>query len=175
MFPVKFIFLLAGIFIQLISFSQSKEEQIRLIRKEFQLINSSGTLKKCVLQQEAFTEHSTDGGSELTGYYQKGKIRKIVLWIGLSNGIHITEYYFRNGELIFIYKQFEMFTYDEQKEELNYHKREKTFEGRYYFHKNKLIHQQLKGDPWMEEATTDPEKQLIGDAEEWKQKLVGCL
>lgn len=121
------------------SFAQSKEEMVRLVRKEFQAINNDSTLKTVVLNNEDFLDEMPDGGGSLTGFYKDGKIRKIVEWIGISHGINIREFYFKDNQLIFVYTQFKSFVYDEKKDTLDLMHTTLTSEGRYYFKDGKLI------------------------------------
>ncbi|MBD0333476.1 MAG: hypothetical protein ICV66_12565, partial [Chitinophagaceae bacterium] len=121
------------------TWGQDKKNVIQQIRKEFQAINSDSSLKKVALTSEEFLEHMTDGGGELTGFYKSDQIKKIVRWVGLSNGNEIFEFYFKDDKLIFVYEQFDSFLYDEKKETLRLDTTERSFEGRYYFTNNKLI------------------------------------
>ncbi|SFD26588.1 hypothetical protein SAMN05518672_1011353 [Chitinophaga sp. CF118] len=127
------------------SIAQSKEEMIKSVRTEFQAINSDTTLKKVMLENEDFLGTMTDAGSLLTGFYKDRKIRKIVQWVGLSNGIEVREYYFKDGKVIFVYAEFKSFPYDEKLGGLNYMKTEITFEGRYYFNNDKLFDSVVAG------------------------------
>src|SRR5206468_6736312 len=76
------------------SAGQTMSGQIKSIRKEFQVINSDTTLKKVTLENEEFLgETIGDGGGELDGLFKDKAIKKIYLWLGLSNGIETKEYY----------------------------------------------------------------------------------
>ena len=77
------------------SYSQTKEEIIKSIRKNFRQINSDRTLKKISLEDEEFLENMTDGGRELSGYFRKDSIVKVFEWVGLSYGNRTREYYFK--------------------------------------------------------------------------------
>jgi hypothetical protein len=146
------------------SLAQTKTDQIRVIRKEFQAINTDATLNKVTLENEEFLEHMTDGGGKLSGYYKQGEIKKIHRWIGLSNGIEIMEFYFQSGELIFVYEKFNSFVYDQKKEQFDFAKTETTFEGRYYFNNKKLIDYVTTGHNRFEDDGIDPEKTLTKEA-----------
>jgi hypothetical protein len=135
-----------------ISSAQNKAAIISFIKKEFRLINADSSYKVKVLDNEETMHEGSDGGSQLTGYYKNGKIRKIVDWVGISYGVHITEYYFKNEELIFIYKTFNAFALDNKTQSLLYDSLAKTFEGRYYFYKNNKISFSEKGtDPFRDQ------------------------
>src|SRR6187399_2214269 len=113
---VKHIFLFfMGTVIFIVSFAQTKDEQIKLIRKKFEIINKDSTLRKVVLENEDFLSNMTDGGGKLTGFYKDKEIKKIYEWIGLSNGISIKEFYFDKERLIFVYEKFDSFVFDDKK------------------------------------------------------------
>ncbi len=150
---------------------QEKAKHINDIRKEFKSINSDSTLIKVVLNNEEFLDHATDGGGQLTGFYKGGQLKKMVSWIGLSNGNEIFEFYFSNNKLIFVYEQFNSFIYDQEKEILRADTTERTFEGRYYFKDEKLIDQVTTGHNRFEDDSIDPEKTLSTQADEYKKLL----
>ena len=154
------------------SYGQSKEDQIKAIRKEFTAINNATTLKKVTLENEEFLENMTDGGGALTGFYEAGTIRKIHQWVGLSNGIEIKEYYFKNGRLIFVYEKFNSFVYDNDKAQFDQSKTERTFEGRYYFNNQKLIDYVTTGHNRFEDDSIDPEKTLLSEANDYMCLLI---
>src|SRR4051812_12316774 len=132
-------FFLIATFLIHTSSAQSKADVIKSIKKEFKDINDNGSLKKVVLENEEFMEKMTDRGGSLTGYYNEDKLLKIVEWIGISNGIYISEYYFKDEQLIFVYKAFKTVVYDIKKGEVDYDQTGVKFEGRYYFSDKTLI------------------------------------
>jgi len=117
------------------SFEQTKAEQIKSIRSECVAINRSTTLKKVTLKDE----NMPGGGGELTGFYQNGKIKKIVRLIGLSTGTDSREYYFKEDHLIFVDHKFNSFVHDKNKNETDFSNTQTTFRGSYYFNNKKLI------------------------------------
>jgi hypothetical protein len=158
-------FLIATLALTMTSFGQLKSDQIKTIRNEFQAINSDTTLKKVTLENEEFLgENIGDGGGELTGFFKGKTIKKIHLWLGLSNGIEIKEYYFNDGQLIFVYEKFKTFGYDQKKGQMDYDKTTTTFEGRYYFNNQKLIDQKEKGQNRNDDERADPGKVLLAQA-----------
>jgi len=46
---------------------------------------------------------TTDGGESLEGFYSGKDLKKIEMWVGLSNRIIITDFYLNNKSVIFIY------------------------------------------------------------------------
>jgi hypothetical protein len=156
--------LLLSLLLGTLALAQTKAELVNAIGKEFRLINRDTTLKQLKLEGEAFLTHATDGGGELIGYYKKGQIKKVYQWIGLSHGNEIKEYYFKDGQLTFVYEQFNSFVYDDKKDQLDRTKTDITFRGRYYFHNKKLIDYVTTGHNRFEDDTIDPEKTLLKEA-----------
>lgn len=141
---IFFIFL--SMFFFIVSFAQTKDQQIKIIRNKFQVINKDTSLRKITLENEEFLVNTTDGGGTLTGFYKGQEIKKLYEWIGLSNGISIKEFYFDKGQLIFVYEKFNSFRFDDKKNEFDYTKTKTIFEGRYYFKDKKLFSKSTKGD-----------------------------
>jgi hypothetical protein len=150
---------------------QDKAKLINDSRKEFKVINSDTTLKKVILENEEFLGHMTDGGGQLTGFYKAGQLKKIVSWVGLSNGNEVFEFYFKDNKLVFVYEQFNSFVYDQKKQAFRLDTTERTFEGRYYFADNKLIEQITTGHNRFEDDSIDPQRTLLRDATENKELL----
>ena len=163
-FAKHIFFLLLSISFVVISSGQTKDEQIKLIRKKFQQINNDTALKKLTLENEEFLKDMTDNGGKLTGYYKDKKIKKVYEWVGLSNGISIRKFYFDNEQLIFVYEKFDSFVFDDKKNEFDFSKTKTIFEGRYYFNGKKLISRLAKGNKPFEDPNENPEKILPEDA-----------
>ena len=160
-----FLFFLSTVFL-IVSFAQSKNEQIKHIRKRFEIINKDTNLRKVTLENEEFLINMTDGGGELTGFYKGTEINKIYEWIGLSNGISIKEFYFDNGQLIFVYEKFDAFAFDAKKDEFDLTKTKTIFEGRYYFGNKKLFSKSTRGNRALSVHDESTEESLIERANE---------
>lgn len=160
-----FLFFLATA-ILIVSFAQTRDEQIKMIRKKFETINKDTTLKKVELENEEFLSNMTDGGGKLTGFYKNKEIKKIYEWIGLSNGISIKEFYFDKEQLIFVYEKFDSFVFDDKKNEFDLTKTKTIFEGRYYFNNKKLFSRSAKGDKSLAGQDESTEAGLIERANE---------
>jgi len=160
-----FLFFL-GTVILIASFSQTRDEQIKLIRKKFETINKDTTLKKVELENEEFLSNMTDGGGKLTGFYKNKEIKKIYEWIGLSNGISIKEFYFDKEQLIFVYEKFDSFVFDAQKNEFDFTKTKTIFEGRYYFSNKKLFNRSTKVNKASTTRDESTEEGLLARANE---------
>jgi len=160
-----FSFFLSVLFF-VVSIAQTKDEQIKLIRKKFEVINKDTTLKKVVLENEEFLKDMTDGGGKLTGFYKNKEIKKIYEWIGLSNGISMREFYFDKGQLIFVYEKFDSFVFDDKKNEFDYSKTKTIFEGRYYFSNKKIFSRSTKGKRSLTAQNESTQENLLERANE---------
>jgi len=160
-----------GTVIFIVSFAQTKDEQIKLIRKKFEIVNRDTTLRKVTLENEEFLTNMTDGGGELTGFYKNKEIKKIYEWIGLSNGISIKEFYFDSGQLIFVYEKFDSFVFDDKKNEFDLSKTKTVFEGRYYFSNKKLFSESTKGDKSLAAQGESTGKGLLKSADDNMRSL----
>ena len=145
--------------------SQSKQDLIKDIRHEFQIINTYKNLQVHSLDAEEFLENSPDRGAELKAYSKKDSIVKITEWIGLSYANRTREFYFKNQKLIFVYEKFDSFI-TEKSDSLDFSKARKEFEGRYYFKNDKLIDEKLWGKKPMGGEKTSAAG-LLSDAKEW--------
>jgi len=148
----------------IISFAQTGDEQVKLIRKKFEVINKDTTLRKVVLENEEFLEDMTDGGGKLAGFHKNKEIKKVYEWIGLSNGISIKEFYFDNGQLIFVYEKFDSFVFDAKKSEFAFTETKTIFEGRYYFNNKKLFNKSTRGDKSLAAREESTETGLLESA-----------
>lgn len=158
----KLIFLnWANLFFIAFSFGQTNADRLKSIKEKFQKINNDKTLKKITLENEEFLENMTDNGGKLIGYYKNTAIKKIYEWAGLSNGICISEFYFDNGQLIFVYKKINLFLYNDERSEFNQNKTQTAFEGRYYFSNNMLFKSAIKGDTSLVAQDKNFEKTLL--------------
>lgn len=154
----KAVFTLLIILFCLPAFAQN-ETVISGIRKAVEQINKDTGYVSKMLENEEFLEHMPDGGGQLTGYYKKGKLVKMVEWIGLSSCINITEYYLRNNKLIFTYTRGKEFQYIDSTGTFNSEKQDITMECRFYFDNGQLVRSVLKGstrcggEPQKDQAT----------------------
>jgi len=147
-----------------LTFAQTKASHKEAIRQEFKFINTDPHLKKKAVKNEAFLGQTTDGGSELTGFYKNGQLVKLVAWIGLSDGNKVVEFYFKDGFLIFVYGQFKTWVYDAKRDEFDHSKTRTIFEGRYYFHQQKMIDQITQGYMHADDESFYKEQNLLGTA-----------
>lgn len=164
-------FLFATFAIATNSFAQKKYEEIQEIKREFQSINIDSSFTKVSLENDAFLPDTIDGGGMMTGYFKDGQIKKIYLWVGFSYGTEIKEYYFSNGQLIFVYEKFNSFPYNQKKNEIDLAKTVTTFEGRYYFNNNKLISHVTTGHRRFEDDPDDPAKTFLSESYEYLKLL----
>lgn len=123
----------------------TRQERIRQIRQDYHVINTDTTLQATTLDGEEFLEEATDGGGELKGWYRGDNLVKMTEWVGLSHGNHTRAYYFKRGQLFFVYETFESFV--QEKDGLDKTKTKTSFEARYYVHDGVLVYIDLKGKP----------------------------
>lgn len=165
-FSILALFLLFGISPV---FAQQKNAVLSQIRKEFKATNNEKGLKEIALNNEDFLDHMPDGGGKLTGLYKKSQLKKIICWIGLSYGTQSAEYYFKDNQLIFVFKAFDRFGYDNITNQLRYDTKKRNFEGRYYFNSGKLIEEISKGN--RDDGQKDSESTLKKEADDYRNKL----
>ena len=146
--------------------AQTKSELISQIRKNFRAINNDRSLTQIKLTDEDFMDNVTDGGGELTGYYKKDSIVKITEWIGLSYGNRTREFYFMSNKLFFVYEKFDSFIVNDSTGEMDHSKTKTSFEGRYYFSKDKLIEKKLAGKRTFQEESNEIVRELVESAKE---------
>ena len=136
--------------IGLISLStQAQSDAIQDIRTKFTTINQMEFQEILTLENEQFLEQIPDGGGQLTAYYLDGQLYKLVEWIGLSFGQRITEYYFWEGDLFFVFQLEKRFGFDAEAGAIDYDQLEEVFAGRYYLNEGSMIKVLQKGNPQM--------------------------
>jgi len=135
-----------------LSHTQTKEQSIRDIRKKFALINTDSSFTKITMDNEEFLEHSTCNGAEISGFFKGDDLKRVELFVGKSNGVQKTEYYYWNNKLFFVYQEEDSFYYDTNTGVLDYDSVATHFEGRYYFADGKLIENKLKGELIMDDV-----------------------
>jgi hypothetical protein len=125
------------------SFGQSKQSKaaiISQIRQVFQQINDYKNYKVVTIDDaEEFLGQGTDNGGSLKGYFKGDSLKKINEWVGLSNRVVQTEYYFDKGKLVFVYSTDSRCKSNDKTGEIDCSKFDKVFKGRYYFNSDKLI------------------------------------
>jgi len=151
--------------------SQDISDKYPDLIQKIKKINEDTTLQKVILTNEEFMPQMTDGGGELTGYFKKGKIQKITREIGLSYGIETYDYYFNEGQLVFIYEVLNGFVYDSLKN-MDHTKTEINFIGRYYFKNKKLIDSETTGHNRFENDDPDEETILLAETDECLNKIL---
>jgi len=173
MIPVcKLCISVALIFFQISDgYGQKRDSIIRDIQESFRKINNDRTLKIIKLENEEFLPQATDGGCSLTGYFKGDTVYKMKVWIGLSYGIKQFEYYFKNGNLFFIYEKEEDFPYDEKEGTLVYTKVKLAFEGRYYLNRGKIIDVKKRGEKRLDANYSAFLKDLIAESKSYEKLL----
>ncbi len=90
--------------------AQTLEQNIQEIRTQFKFINSQKDFQKVVFENEEFTDEIPSEGCELEVYYKNGNLYKIIESDAASVNLYTTEYYFKNNQLIFVYRKEDEFT-----------------------------------------------------------------
>lgn len=122
------------------SYGQDQSSILAQIKQTFQKINNDKNYEIIIIDNsDAFLGHSTDNGGSLKGFYQGDSLLKIVEWVGLSNRVVQTEYYFDKGKLVFVYSTDSRYKFNHISEKLDYSKFDEISEERYYFNNDKLI------------------------------------
>lgn len=118
-----------------------KTTSIAQIKTVFQQINQYKNYQIVIIDDsEEFLGNATDNGGSLKGYFKGDSLKKMVVWIGLSNRVVENEYYFDKGNLVFVYSTDSRYGYNDGTGELDDSKFAEVFKGRYYFSSGKLIH-----------------------------------
>jgi hypothetical protein len=137
--------------------------QLYTIRQEVQQINKDSLLKIKKLENEEFLGYS-DRGNELNGYFKNDSIYKIRAWIGISNRIFLTEYYFKNEQLVFVYEQQTLFMDSDTSGKI-------SFEGRYYFQDGRIIFSRSTGERSASPGNMSITDVLINETKDYMKKL----
>lgn len=145
---------------------QDKEEIINGIKEAVEAIHLDTSLKSVSLQNQEFIQDTAVTGGELTGFFKGNKVFKIYRSLGMSDGVKITEFYYRKGKLIFVREKFNSYVYDERTKTFDYTKINSTFSGSYYFDNAKLIEYKTKGQDRFNLEKPDPEKFLLYQSDE---------
>lgn len=132
------------------------EKVIKNIREEYKKINSDTNL---IVIEKDLTGLSTEGGV-LFSYYDKAGLRKAVLTFYGEMGKRIDEYYFKDGKLIFLFKQ--EFHYNQPIYIEDGFKIERTEENRYYFCDEKLV-RWIDDEKAMRDVRTDESKRMSSE------------
>ncbi|MFT5823848.1 MAG: rhodanese-related sulfurtransferase [Crocinitomix sp.] len=168
----KHILLVVVIAIAQLTYSQTKEVQIQTIREQFKIINADSAYQVRTIFGDDI-EIPSCNGADLKGYYQGDQLKRANLFVGKSNGIYFTEYYYWNNVLFFVYEVEETFYYDVENDAFNYDSISNLYEGRYYFAENELIKTKYKGTAFNSEVEQDSivGPKLIDQSKEYAEHL----
>jgi len=124
--------------------AQSKAQSVIQIRQIVNAVNSDSSVTKVLINAEYLAKLKKsatpyDGGEELTGYFKRDTLVKIVYSIGISTGLKTFEYYLQKDHVVFVYEQVDRYPYDEKQQQLNYNVLTNTFKGRYYLATGKVF------------------------------------
>ena len=122
----------------LLSFIIGFSQNLDLIKKEVEKINNTKNFKIKTIPNDYFVDiknEATDNGQKLKGYYDKNHLNKIIYFVGLSAWNIVTEYYYKDNQLIFVLNS----KYQSVSENGFLEKPKLLYRNRYYFKNNKLI------------------------------------
>lgn len=135
-------------------------QKLSVIRSQYKAINEEKNYKIIETEDaEKILGQSTDNGASLKAYVKNDSIFKIVAWVGLSNKVIQSEFYFQNGKLIFILERVSSYFFDNKKQEVDFTKLHEDYINRYYFYQDKQFHTICKL-----KSTQRDEKSLIYEA-----------
>lgn len=126
------------LFILFLSFTFGFSQNLDLIKKEVKEINTTKNFQIKTVPNDYFVDvknEVTDNGQELKGHYNNNQLRKITHFVGLSAWNIVTEYYFKDNQLLFVLEA----KYQSVNENGFLNKPKLLYKNRYYFNKNKLI------------------------------------
>ncbi len=123
--------------------AQDIKQDIQEIRDQFKWVNQQKDFKTIVLENQEFTDDVPSEGCGLTAFYKNGKFYKIIQEDMVSNASYVTEYYLKNGKLIFVYKKENQYIMpDDEQGDI---KTKVTYEERVYYKNEKIIRHLEKG------------------------------
>jgi hypothetical protein len=148
--------LITLIFITNISMGQDIDKKYSDLIKQIVEINNKEDYEIVSFKEEEL-KGLFKGQSRLFGMYEKDDLQKMTL-ISISElGVESFDYYFSNGQLIYINETFDQVT---KKGELPTNR---SFYGRYYFKNNKMYDSETKGHNRFEDDNLDAATILLGE------------
>lgn len=129
-----------------LTFAQDVKSQLNDIKAEFKRINSLENL-----EMKDIDTGCGCGCGGIMAYYYQGNLVKIVDYYGHPESSEITEYYYKDGQLIFVYDELETFVYDTGVDGDHVGYTQDNYQGRFYFENGELINKDLQGsiDPYI--------------------------
>lgn len=141
-----FLLFLAATLLSTATSGQNKSDKIRQIRATCQQINENRALtQKTADEEKLFQGNAPDGGGSLVGYFDHGQLRKMDFTVGLSYGEITKSFYFEDGHLIFVYEKEKDFPVAADSLSLDHDQLQLSYEGRYYYDHQKMIHKITSG------------------------------
>lgn len=148
--------LIALIFTAHFSIGQGIDEKYPEVVKQIIEIDSNEDYKIVSFNEEELRE-LFKGRSRLFGMYQNGELQKMTLISAVDFGVESFDYYFSEGNLIYISETFDEVT---KKEELETNR---SFCGRYFFKNNNMYDYETTGHNRFEDDNLDPETILLAE------------
>lgn len=132
-------------------FSQTLEQNIQEIRKQFNWINNQKDFEKIYLENEEFTDQVPSEGASLECFYKNQILYKVNEMYAVSNAVYTNSYYLKNNKLIFVYRTEKSYTPSEDHSEKI--KLKTDYEERVYYKKGKIIRHLEKGKSYLQKNT----------------------
>ncbi len=143
--PILFIMLLCSCY----NFAQ-QQTTMSTINDQIEIINSYMESDIFFLDPEEFLSQAADHGAELKGYYEHGRLKKIVRKVGMPTTMEVTVFYFWNDQLIHVVYMQQ--SYPNTKNDLgqtikDYDNPITKYNAKYYFNNGKVVKKDIKGTP----------------------------
>jgi len=152
-------------------FGQNRVSILDDLKDRVEIIDGYIEFEKFYLDPEEFLEKSADHGSELEGYYEHDRLKKIVRKVGTRRADLLTTFYFWNDNLIHV--NYQQNSYVEAVDEfgeriLDYLNTQTQYESKYYYNNDKLISKRIIGKPLKNE---EPETKFLDYSKKMKYLL----
>ncbi len=141
-------------FLVSVSWGQGKEdEKLSIIKDQIEVIDNYIKFETFYLDPEEFLDKMEDHGSQLEGYYEHERLKKIVKKIGKPTADVVTTYYLWNDQLIYV--NYQQRSYFESKDAngnrvMDYSRTSTNYESKYYYDNGTQIKTEKIGEPLKE-------------------------
>ncbi|TDX00918.1 hypothetical protein [Dinghuibacter silviterrae] len=129
-----FVLLLSCVCALRVSAQTAPDDKVRAIQTAYQQIDHDTALRIISMTEHEFAADEAGKSGTLKGFFKGDSLFKIILSVGLSYGKIKENYYFRGGQLVYVYET-----------ENDNGKPGDAFEGRYFFEGYKTLSVLLKG------------------------------
>ncbi len=124
-------------------YGQKTDPRILTIRKHFAWINNQKDYTVITLEDQDFLDQQPDGAAVAKAYFLDSVLYKVTTGIETSIDEYITDYYYWNDTLFFVYARDLQYGYGDGG--IDYNNQTTVYEGRFYYDKGQLIKKIEKG------------------------------